>query len=83
MSSREQFEVWVRRIPFVLNLGRDPDSGNYILQEERDMWAAWQASRQALVVELPVIGGEFTDIQKNTRNRCRAAIEAAGVKVKA
>lgn len=42
---------------------------------------AWQASREALVIELPQQSGASPDWNQAIRY-CRQAIEAAGVKVK-
>lgn len=47
MTSREQFEAWLRAQPHVLNVGIEPD-GTYTLHEDRVAWEAWQASREAL-----------------------------------
>lgn len=52
MTSREQFEAWLRAQPHVLNVGVEQD-GTYTLHEDRVAWEAWQASREALEVELP------------------------------
>ncbi|MDX6839778.1 hypothetical protein [Hafnia paralvei] len=52
MTSREQFEAWLRAQPHVLNVGIEPD-GTYTLHEDRVAWEAWQASREAVEVELP------------------------------
>ena len=52
MTSREQFEAWLRAQPHVLNVGIEPD-GTYTLHEDRVAWEVWQASREALEVELP------------------------------
>lgn len=52
-KSREQFEAWMKSLPYVLNLGFDKSTGQYILQEDRDRWEAWEASRKALILELP------------------------------
>ena len=47
MTSREQFEAWLRAQPHVLNVGVEQD-GTYTLHEDRVAWEAWQASREAL-----------------------------------
>lgn len=52
MTSREQFEAWLRAQPHVLNVGVESD-GTYTLHEDRVAWEAWQASREAVEVELP------------------------------
>ena len=77
---REEFEVWAEE-----NLGlsvRRTPSGAYQSFGVYSAWEAWQASRKVLVVELPEhyqydSPGEVIPVLKD----CRAAIEAAGVKV--
>ena len=55
-KSREEFEGWAEEagaLPWgYLNRQRNP-SGGYSIQIYTYMWQAWQASRKALVVELP------------------------------
>lgn len=54
MSSREQFEKWYRaeEIDESAFLQRDA-AGNYSLVAVQKLWLTWQASRKAVVVELP------------------------------
>lgn len=84
MSSREEFEAWFRAnhywAPEHDPLVRHADD-EYIMLRTHVRWMAWQASRAALVIELPHVrdfygceGYEVSDVQE--------AIEAAGVKVK-
>lgn len=61
------------------------EDGDYFHLSARMAWHWWQASRAALVVELPA--GPATCDMTSTAicdaiSECRAAIEAAGVKVK-
>lgn len=81
-SSREQFEQAYDRGEF---LALD---GPYDNPRKNQAFAVWQASRQAVVVELP--GGYDPyrcgdDAEMNATNdtiqECRAAIEAQGLKV--
>ena len=72
--NREQFEKWFE------------ESGFYKFKETA--WAAWEASRECLVIELPE-KARITDpsdmlfIGSNGAiNKCRDAIHAAGVKTK-
>ncbi|WP_156088274.1 hypothetical protein, partial [Obesumbacterium proteus] len=58
MTSREQFEAWLRAQPHVLNVGVEQD-GTYTLHEDRVAWEAWQASREA--VELDIDWPEAND----------------------
>lgn len=48
---REEFEVWAR-CEHGYCAGAKAD-GTYYVTKINDMWQAWQASRAALVVELP------------------------------
>lgn len=99
MSSREQFEAWaVQHMPEIDSL---PISllayvgGEYHDSSVNAAWQAWQASRQALVVELPAkishlphcqVGNGFVlpeaEQYDEAIDDCREAIEAAGVRVK-
>lgn len=72
--NRKQFEEWF------------DESGFYKFKETA--WAAWEASRECLVIELPE-KARITDpsdilfIGSNGAiNKCRDAIHAAGVKTK-
>lgn len=57
--------------------------GEFVHREAAIAWWCWQASREAVVVELPARKGEST--RGNGFNEalaeCRAAIEAQGLKV--
>lgn len=61
--------------------------GGYTFEEEAGAWAAWQASRAAVVVKLPDIKNTFYP-NRTERARaeeavwwCKNNIEAAGVRV--
>ena len=80
MTSREQFEAWFK-------YDYHPDkTGPYI---KDIMFVAWQASREAVEVELPsfdkpVKWGAATisiDLYQH-KKECEEAIRAAGIKVK-
>lgn len=83
---REQFEAWMHREfswPLgLLSLAWDESTGTYKEASFHIGWTAWKASREAVVVELPPVAGAFADVQKFTRNGCREAIEAHGLKVR-
>lgn len=81
MTSREEFEAWYRKShmwapednPLALS-----DSGTYFAIAVSGKWRAWEASREAVAIEVPELrlccedfGVEFI---KN--------IEAAGVRIK-
>jgi len=78
---RAEFEAWAQR--FRLPLHRDGDG--YVEAEIDAAWQAWQASRAALVVELPK-GSEPGDFAHPVMvaevEAVISAIEAAGVRVK-
>lgn len=78
MSMREEFEAW-----WIDRHGNR--EGIASPAKEKIAREAWQASRAALVVELPTIedAGTLTSgVAKGVLRDCRAAIEAAGVQVK-
>lgn len=93
MTSREQFEAWLRAQPHVLNVGVEQD-GTYTLHEDRVALEAWQASREAVEVELPdkkfisedealiPEDSDWPDGFNTALEQCAEAIRAAGIKVK-
>ncbi|TBM29740.1 hypothetical protein [Hafnia paralvei] len=76
MTSREQFEAWFQ----------DRYAG--LLEESyfKLVWVvaleSWQASREAVEVELPTAEGEEGGITELIVDLCSEAIRAAGIKVK-
>lgn len=81
MSVREQFEAAVLNEYPNQNMGKFA-TGEYQSTTIEHCWWAWQASRAAVVVNLPKTihaGGPDDDIY--WPQDVRAAIEAAGVKV--
>lgn len=83
-NMRAEFEAWCLDFHVGSSLERyeeDPDV--YRDWNVQCVWRAWQASRAALVVELPGInphGG--VDFQRQYQERCKRALEAQGVTVK-
>ncbi|WP_122572157.1 hypothetical protein [Pseudomonas viridiflava] len=85
---REEFEVWVKGQEWYFgdateSLSRcDEEPVEYLCGAVHGAWLGWQASRGALVIELPEHyqydnpGEAFHAIKD-----CREAIESAGVKV--
>lgn len=71
---REEFEAWYKK-----RYGSREHSA-WAHAEFADSWEAWQASRAALVVELPAEFDEYDGGQ--AMEDCRDAIHAAGVKTK-
>lgn len=87
---RAQFESWVLREYPNQNMGRFSD-GEYHSTTVQYCWLSWQASREAVEVELPKEDGCRTSTTEDeaaqaSYNRalveCKAAIEAQGLKVK-
>ncbi|APO81634.1 hypothetical protein [Pseudomonas putida] len=91
---REQFEsAWRARYPehgeiALKRSGLAPE--DYCNTRVKDAWWAWQASREAVVVELPSEDTCRTSTSKeeavqeaynHALGECRAAIEAQGLKV--
>ena len=77
MTSREQFEKWATNAGFIVTTKKD----GYLYPATNSAWQAWQASREAIEVELP----------EEESFGCHAiyyaedvieAIEQAGLKVK-
>lgn len=78
---REEFEASVLNEYPNQNMGKFTN-GEYQSTTIEHCWWAWQKSREVLVIELPYhyeydSPGEVIPVLKD----CRAAIEAAGVKV--
>ncbi|TBL51486.1 hypothetical protein EYY98_07685 [Obesumbacterium proteus] len=85
MTSREQFETaWQK------NNECEPMDGweslrcddGYTDEIIDGQWWAWQASREAVEVELPTAEGEEGGITELIVDLCSEAIRAAGIKVK-
>nr|WP_019365313.1 hypothetical protein [Pseudomonas luteola] len=94
MSMRDEFEAWYlnRNYKDFQDLGKQwleklPD-GDYLRSAPSISWAGWQASRAALVVELPkvIIDDDMNKAEweaaRDMRERCEEAIQAAGIQVK-
>ena len=93
--SREQFEAWYLEkhcggIDRVKTCSNAP--GTYYYTDTQTKWVAWQASREAVVVELPnraaeAYREEFDDLEGGSFNEAayirdvRKVIEAVGLKV--
>ncbi|MBZ3666249.1 hypothetical protein [Pseudomonas monteilii] len=83
-SVREQFEKFALSsegglFPGHLAKGEDGEYLNYAAQ---CYWLFWQASREAVVVELPRFDDYPASMERDMRESLRAAIEAQGLKVK-
>lgn len=87
-ESRKQFEEWRISDSPTSNLYRD-SHGQYAEIGTWIAWKAWQASREAIEIELPkVIVTGFEQIDSKLLaaymglNQIKQAIRAAGIKVK-
>ncbi|MBC2660090.1 hypothetical protein H7A76_32075 [Pseudomonas sp. MSSRFD41] len=89
---REQFEEWLKEVwPKALTIKYN--SGDYRSETVQQSWVSWQASREAVVVELPPkISAHNKTANGYVRpeaehydeaiDDCREAIEAQGLRVK-
>lgn len=80
MTSREQFEEWFK--PRKERMKSDGICTLNIVRYRGMAWAGWQASREAVEVELPTAEGEEGGITELIVDLCSEAIRAAGIKVK-
>lgn len=85
---REQFEAW-RLAKFCGGEERLKKCSNapdvYYYTSEQEAWKAWQASRAALVVELPncfETYGYSAEVARVATDCCADAIEEAGIRTK-
>ena len=75
---------------YIIRAGIDPArSGEYVHTPAQEQWAAWQASRADMVIELPGEASGWSPDEcaeaegfNDCLDRCVSAIEAAGLKVK-
>lgn len=84
---REQFEAWAHRKAVVSGhqfmaflLARNAD-GSYQTTWVDSAWEGWQASREAVVVELPKFDDYPASMERDMRESLRSSIEAQGLKV--
>ena len=79
---REEFESWCHSIGFTLKM--NAWGNDYAIGYGWEQWQAWQASRSALVVELPSdISGEHYADGWNAALMCvEGVLEEAGVSYK-
>jgi ethanolamine utilization cobalamin adenosyltransferase len=88
-KSREEFEEWVKQER--PNLFTDKhQNGDYVDRATNNLWQCWQASRSAIVVELPE---QMTEVVADTlihgrvmandmRTACIKSIRAIGLSIK-
>lgn len=82
--SREQFEAWYLEkhcggIDRVKTCSNAPDT--YYYTDTQTKWVAWQASREAVAVELPSFEGYKDHIVRELQAAFSGAIERQGLKV--
>lgn len=73
---REEFEVWVK-LRGGYTMRRDKE---YESSMTREWWQAWQASRQALVVELPRSFKDMYDQYVYDEQSIKDVLDNAGIK---
>lgn len=92
---RDEFEAWSGPRSDVERSKRGPFRGDYKNPVMQKMWEAWQASRQAVVVELPELSGitnaedvdgsvivpRIDQAYDQAIHECHEAIEAQGLRV--
>lgn len=86
MSIRDEFEAWVVANWPNQSLDRfNPlhgvTEGEYTFFTVQQCWQAWQASRAALVIELPLFAGYQDHIVRELQAAFTASVEAADLKV--
>ena len=80
---REEFEEWAQVMG--LDLGRYKVCIDYRKRETRAFFTVWQASRQALEIELPeeeAHKGVYYDIEYMDTDAVIEAIRSAGIRIK-
>lgn len=86
MTSREQFVEWCKGTNADMGVYKTGiHKGDFKNPVMRKMWLAWQASREAIEVELPepCSPGDFcVDIPAQAHHEVVEAIKQAGLKVK-
>lgn len=85
---KSEFEAWASSPAFGLRPGHfaKDDDGEYVNYPTQCYWQIWQASREALVIELPPKWNRLTNSKMQAWDSgiedARKAIEAAGLKVR-
>ncbi|EKS6731502.1 hypothetical protein OSG44_004998 [Enterobacter mori] len=86
-ESRKQFERWINSLPMCSAERHRIDNDRYRFNTTEVAWKAWQASREAIEIELPpTVDSSNVPFAGNAWNAYRSeavdAIRAAGIKVK-
>lgn len=81
----EQFEAWAATHYVLMELSTEIEDGEYIEPDMQYAWESWQASRAVAIVQFPKRDQSAEGIDwydgGATYDQCRAAVEAAGIKV--
>lgn len=78
----EEFEAWHRSVVEGEPPHEKYNSGDYRNQHVQCYWLGWQASREALVIELPKFEDYPASMEREMRHSMSLVITAAGLKVK-
>lgn len=87
-ESRKQFERWINSLPMCSAERHRIDNDRYRFNTTEVAWKAWQASREAIEIELPAECQESDAhyMYQNGWNECiddmKASFSTAGIKVK-
>lgn len=89
-KSRQQFEAWlyehrVRGVSFNIDKFEIDGEIYYVSPEIQGQWRAWEASRAAIEIELPLPSYSRMDLQAATMHRvslCKNVLRAIGLKIK-
>jgi hypothetical protein len=79
---RKEFEEWAKEDGIDLELVVTPHGSYYADEEARAAWDGWQASRQALVVELPSSIELYNSPSNEVLEAVQDALDKAGVSYK-
>lgn len=79
--SQAQFEAWHRSVVEGNPPHEKYSDGSYVNPHVNRYWTGWQASREAVVVELPRFDDYPASMERDMRESLRAAIEAQGLRV--
>jgi hypothetical protein len=85
MDSRQQFEEWHRLEKQAFVFSGDLGSAAFLEAVKETLLAAWNASRECIVIELPEKWGEYTEAGAaacDAIDECAANIHATGIRTK-
>ncbi|MCO8161049.1 hypothetical protein NJC38_02645 [Pseudomonas sp. 21LCFQ010] len=83
-TSKIQFEQWHKRETQAFVAAGEVEAAQVMEGFKESMWSVWEASRQAVVVELPDTVANTGTLTSNAvlsyKRECKEAIEAAGLR---